>query len=527
MIRPKILRLALRGYYFGIILLCLTILIGDIVSLFIIPEWSPKIALQLSIISAFAIGRMIFKSVRLKIAEWHYMRMDQLIILPPLHYEVKKQSRPKRVIVRTIVAIAVLVTTFVSGSYVQSHHLLPLLSQAKASCAATPSPMPKPTNDVPNFSMENTFNPWNKKITGQNDARFAYDGSGYNSSHSLAVTITNYHTGNAGWLYPVQPAVSGNTYHYADWYKSSSATALVLVYIENGLTVYRTIDNNIPASLDWRHYSTSFDIPDNQGPSDTIPVSVMHVLTSTGSLNIDDVVFHQKVDSFVRPLISITFDDGFRGQYTHGLPLLCKYHIPATFFLISDYVLKGYADYMQPSMVGTLIKDGMEIGDHTVDHHSLRLLSPEQTYWEIHQSKVDLEQQFGIHITDFASPYGDVNDSVLAQIRGIYQTHRSTDVGLNTASEFDPYNIMCVTRYANEGTTVADIKGWIDRAIKTKTWLVLAFHMVDGTSEKYYESRDPYNASPEFLEQVLAYVASNKIQPVTINQALSEVEQQV
>ena len=169
---------------------------------------------------------------------------------------------------------------------------------------------------------------------------------------------------------------SGDTYHYADWYKSSSATALVLVYKENGLTVYRTIDKNIPASLDGRHYSISFDIPDNQGPSDTIPVSVMHLFTSTGSLNIDDVVFHQEVDSFVRPLISITFDDGFRGQFTHGLPLLCKYHIPATFFLTSDYVLKGYADYMQPSMVGTLIKDGMEIGDHTVDHHSLVLLSP-------------------------------------------------------------------------------------------------------------------------------------------------------
>ena len=252
--RPQILRIALRAYYFGIILLCLTILIGDIVSLFIIPEWGPKIALQLSIISVFAIGRMIFKSVRLKSAEWHYIRTDQIIILPPLHYEVKMPFRPKRVIVRMVAAIAVLGSIFASGWYVQAHNLLPLLTQAKTSCAATPSPMPKQTNDVPNFSIENTFNPWNKIITGQNDARFAYDASGYNSNHSLAVSIANYHTGNAGWMYPVQSAVSGNTYHYADWYKSSSATALVLVYIENGLTVYRTIDKKIPVSLDWRHY---------------------------------------------------------------------------------------------------------------------------------------------------------------------------------------------------------------------------------------------------------------------------------
>ena len=137
-------------------------------------------------------------------------------------------------------------------------------------------------------------------------------------------------------------------------------------------------------------------------------------------------------------------------------------------------------------------------------------------------------RQFEIHIKDFASPYGSVNDKVLQQIHLWYQSHRSADVGLNTASEFDAYNIMCVTIDREEGTTLANIKRWIDQAIKTKTWLVLAFHQVDGPGEKYYENGDPYNATPEFLQQILSYVAAHpQTRPVTIDQGLSEVYQQV
>jgi len=181
---------------------------------------------------------------------------------------------------------------------------------------------------------------------------------------------------------------------------------------------------------------------------------------------------------------------------------------------------------MLPHMVSQLAAYGMEIGDHTVDHPHLPELSPSEVKAEISDSKVYLEQ-FG-PVVDFASTYGEVNTEDLQLIKQLYQSHRSTDPGVNTADDFDAYNIMCVTIDAAEGAaSFAAIKYWIDLAIKTRTWLVLAFHQVDGPGEKYYEDKDPFNTSPVFLGQILSYVHDRHIQPMTINEGLSEVYQQI
>jgi peptidoglycan/xylan/chitin deacetylase (PgdA/CDA1 family) len=176
-------------------------------------------------------------------------------------------------------------------------------------------------------------------------------------------------------------------------------------------------------------------------------------------------------------------------------------------------------------MVSKLVESGMEIGDHTVDHPHLPELSLTDVKNELSDSK-DYLQQFG-PIIDFASPYGEVNNKDLHLIRQLYQSHRSTDVGLNTANEFDAYNIMCVTIDTQEGTSIQNIKHWIHLAIKTKTWLVLAFHQVDGPGQKFFRNNDPFNVSPEFLEEILFYIHTHQIQPMTVNEGLSEVYQQI
>ena len=39
-----------------------------------------------------------------------------------------------------------------------------------------------------------------------------------------------------------------------------------------------------------------------------------------------------------KPLLAVTFDDGYRDNFTHALPILRKYNIPATFYLTSDCI---------------------------------------------------------------------------------------------------------------------------------------------------------------------------------------------
>lgn len=515
-----------RVFYLLIILFVLGLLAVKLVT-FWIPEWSPTFYLISGVLGVCAIAKLLLKTIRLQVGEFAYRRDNGIVVLSPLHYEMARRNplTLRKFLLASVRLGAVVGCVLGGGWYASAHNLLPFQAARTKECVAQPTPMPMVPNDVPSVSGQDVTALWHGTKVGENDAQFQYGTSGFLSNHALSVKVTNYHDGTAGWSYTLQPAMAGDTYQYADWYQSNVTTALVITYILNGVTKVDTIDQNIPAAQGWRHYSVTFDIPDDPN-ANSVLVSVSHELASIGRLQVDDILFHPQFSSFVRPMISLTFDDGFRSQYTNALPLLCKYHMPATFYIVSEYVEYGYEDYLLPQMVSGVAQAGMEIGDHTLTHPHLPRLSSAEVEEQIALSQTYLKQ-FG-KIVDFASPYGEVNDADLRLIKQLYQSHRNTDVALNTASDFDPYNIMCITIDSGEGTDdVQKIEQWIDQAIQSGGWLVLAFHQIDGPHEKYYENKDPFNEAPQKLEQILSYITTHHIQPMTIDQGLSEVYQQI
>jgi peptidoglycan/xylan/chitin deacetylase (PgdA/CDA1 family) len=476
-----------------------------------LPQWDPLFYIISGVLGAIGIGKLALKAIRLKIAEFRLRK--KLIVLHPLHYEVKKPLTFGRIALQAT-RFATLCALLTGGVwYVQEHHLWPFQpASAARTCVSQPPPMPKIANGVP------ALNTWQKS----GNATFDYTPKdGVMGTPSLTISNT---TGTSAWVYTPQQEPAGNKYHYADWYRSDVQTSLVVKYVLQGKTNYHIIDAKIPATKGWHHYSITFDMPGNPGQARLLPVTVMHQITGKGLLEISGVVLHQQTGSFVRPLISLTFDAGWRSQYTNALPLLCRYNIPATFYLVSQYIQRGYPDYLQPDMVRKLAKSGMEIADQTVDHQPLPLLSSAAVEAEISDSKAYLEQ-FG-QVSDFAAPYGAVNAEDLRLIKKVYRSQRSMDVGVNTADTFDAYHLMCVTVDANEQAgSFAQVKAFIDAAIKTRTWLILAFHHVDAPGEKY--SNDPSNASPALLKEIVSYIHDHPIQPMTISQGLSEVSQQL
>ena len=44
-----------------------------------------------------------------------------------------------------------------------------------------------------------------------------------------------------------------------------------------------------------------------------------------------------------RPVVSITFDDGYADNCTHALPLLIERRIPCTYFVTTHHILTGEA----------------------------------------------------------------------------------------------------------------------------------------------------------------------------------------
>lgn len=121
------------------------------------------------------------------------------------------------------------------------------------------------------------------------------------------------------------------------------------------------------------------------------------------------LAIHQQATLPEKPVL-ISFDDGHRDQYKNAWPILQKYHLKATFFVISGYL--SYAGYLDAGMIRELDRSGLiTIASHTRHHVSVPSIKPERRLEEVQGSKKDLEKVVNHPVVDFAYPYGAVNGS--------------------------------------------------------------------------------------------------------------------
>lgn len=129
-----------------------------------------------------------------------------------------------------------------------------------------------------------------------------------------------------------------------------------------------------------------------------------------------------------KPII-LTFDDGYRDFYTDAFPLLQKYNVKATNYVIANHI--GRSGNLTADMIKELIASGLvTIGAHTLNHPDLVSLSRERAWEEIVGSKEKLEKEFGIKVLDFAYPYGFFNNQVANLVKQAgYESATATTFG--------------------------------------------------------------------------------------------------
>jgi len=136
-----------------------------------------------------------------------------------------------------------------------------------------------------------------------------------------------------------------------------------------------------------------------------------------------------KMDMPAKPVL-FTFDDGHWDLYTDVLPILEKYHVKATAYIISGFI--GGADFMNKDQLEEVIKSGLvEIGAHTVHHVALAgKLNPVVQY-EVAQSKKQLEDSYHLSVISFAYPGGSFDQQAIDVVRASgYRTAVSTVPGI-------------------------------------------------------------------------------------------------
>ncbi len=101
-----------------------------------------------------------------------------------------------------------------------------------------------------------------------------------------------------------------------------------------------------------------------------------------------------QVDEIEKPVI-LTFDDGYVDNYTQVFPLLQKYGVKATIFLITGN-MDVNSNYMTWAQVEEMAASGLvSFQSHTVTHPQLHSLSYEEQEAEMVQCKLDIVRHTG------------------------------------------------------------------------------------------------------------------------------------
>lgn len=107
--------------------------------------------------------------------------------------------------------------------------------------------------------------------------------------------------------------------------------------------------------------------------------------------------------------IYLTFDEGYENGYTSAiLDVLKEKNVPAVFFVTGDYVEAS------PELVERMIEEGHAVGNHTLTHPSMPLLSEEEMASEINELDSLVEEQFGYQMNLFRPPKGEFSEESLA-----------------------------------------------------------------------------------------------------------------
>jgi len=114
--------------------------------------------------------------------------------------------------------------------------------------------------------------------------------------------------------------------------------------------------------------------------------------------------------------VLITFDDGYKDNYTTAFPLLKKYGFKATIFVVTSF-LGQKSQYFTWEQAREMEKEGISIQSHTATHRSMTDLSDEQLRAELVESKKKAEEELGHPVEYMAYPTGTYNLHIAEMVK--------------------------------------------------------------------------------------------------------------
>lgn len=131
------------------------------------------------------------------------------------------------------------------------------------------------------------------------------------------------------------------------------------------------------------------------------------------TISLDELYMYMQGQlSLPKKPIVITFDDGYRDNYTTAFPILKSLGFKASVFVITQTIDKDDS-YLTSDQIKEMDKNGISIESHTLFHDKLDSLSYQEQMDTLLQSKMQIEKILDRKVVYFAYPYGLYNNETL------------------------------------------------------------------------------------------------------------------
>jgi peptidoglycan/xylan/chitin deacetylase (PgdA/CDA1 family) len=153
-----------------------------------------------------------------------------------------------------------------------------------------------------------------------------------------------------------------------------------------------------------------------------------------------------------KPVV-ISFDDGYRPQYTFALPTLRKHGWAGVLNL------KAEGSELYESNVEAMIAAGWELAAHTIHHLDLTELGPEELQEEVEGSREILQEEFKAPVNNFCYPAGQFDGTVVKAVEAAGYTGATTEIS-GFAEKNKPYELarLEILRESHVAGLAADLK---------------------------------------------------------------------
>lgn len=150
-----------------------------------------------------------------------------------------------------------------------------------------------------------------------------------------------------------------------------------------------------------------------------------------------------------KPVV-LTFDDGYRDNYTNAFPLLRARGMTATFFIVTDFINNQVPEYLTWDMVREMYAGGMSIEAHGRNHVSLANKDNDYLIWQALGNIESIELEVGVRPHFICYPAGEFDQRTIEVFRSAnFWAGFTTQQGATQSSD----NLFQMQRIRIRGTT--------------------------------------------------------------------------